>query len=229
MRVRRRARIFAIQLAVVTLLVVLAELLVESGVISKLVLAKPSAIAVRVFSDLGTAEFWGTFATTLLEVAAALAIAAGLGVPLGLTLYRYRLFRRALEPILIAFYSAPSILLYPIFLTFFGEGSTTVICMAVVLGIVPIAINFSVGLSGVEPIWRKLGRSLNATASQMMIRIMLPAATPIIFAGFRLGFTFALVGVIGVEFLTYSGGLGRLVSWRYFAFDSEGVFAAITL
>jgi len=35
------------------------------------------------------------------------------------------------------------------------------------------------------------------------------------------------VGVIAVEFLLFSGGLGRMVSWRYFIFDSEGMYAGI--
>jgi NitT/TauT family transport system permease protein len=74
-----------------------------------------------------------------------------------------------------------------------------------------------------------VGRSLNATSPQMLFRIMIPAATPIIATGFRLGLTFGLIGVIALEFLTYSGGLGRLISWRYFIFDTEGVYSAIAL
>jgi hypothetical protein len=35
--------------------------------------------------------------------------------------------------------------------------------------------------------------------------------------------------VIALEFLTYSGGLGRLISWRYFVFDTDGVYAVIVL
>jgi NitT/TauT family transport system permease protein len=87
----------------------------------------------------------------------------------------------------------------------------------------------AVGFAGIEPIWRKVGRSLNATPTQMLTRILIPAATPIIVTGFRLGLTFALIGVVSLEFLTYSGGLGRLISWRYYIFDTDGVYAAILL
>ena len=65
---------------------------------------------------------------------------------------------------------------------------------------------------GIEPIWHKVGRSLLATQRQILMRILLPAAIPTIVAGFRLGLTFALIAVISLEFLPYSGGLGRLVS-----------------
>ena len=112
---------------------------------------------------------------------------------------------------------------------FFGQGSGTVIIMSVVLATVPVAINVAVGFSGIAPIWRKVGRSLHTTRGQMFFNIMVPAAMPTIVTGFRFGLTFALVGVVALEFLTYSGGLGRLVSWRYFVFDTDGVYAAILL
>jgi NitT/TauT family transport system permease protein len=99
--------------------------------------------------------------------------------------------------------------------------------MAIVFSSIPVMVNVNVGLSGVEPIFVKLGRSLKTTRWQMFWKIMLPAATPAIFTGLRLGLTYTLVGVIAVEFITFSGGLGKMVSWRYFIFDTEGIFSAI--
>jgi NitT/TauT family transport system permease protein len=229
MRLKRQAKIRLGQAAIILGLVVALELLVGTGMISRLVLSKPSVIAERLITDLVTAEFWEALATSVIEVVLALFFSLLIGTGVGYVLYRFRMFRQAVEPMLVAFYSAPAVLLYPVFLTLFGQGTMTVVTMAVVLGSVPIAINIAVGLGSIAPIWRKVGRSLNATSRQMLFQIMVPAATPIIVTGFRLGLTFALVGVIALEFLTYSGGLGKLVSWRYFVFDTEGVFAAIVL
>lgn len=229
MRLKRKARIRLGQAAIVAAIVMAFEVLVGTGAISRLVMSRPSVIAARLWTDIVTAEFWEAFATSVMEVLLALFFSLLIGIGVGYVLYRYKLFREAVEPMLVAFYSAPAVLLYPVFLTFFGQGTMTVVTMAVVLGSVPIAINIAVGLAGIAPIWRKVGRSLNASNRQMLFSILVPAATPIIVTGFRLGLTFALVGVIALEFLTYSGGLGKLVSWRYFVFDTEGVFAAITL
>ena len=229
MRVRRVTRIRLGQLGFVIVLFGALELLVDSGVINALILSRPSETAIRLWRDLGSEELWASFATTVQEVAIALLLSLLIGAAAGFALHRFLTFRRAVEPLMVAFYSAPAILLYPVFLTFFGEGSVTVIIMAVVLGSVPIAINVAVGLGSIAAIWRKVGRSLNATGRQMFFKIMVPAAMPTIATGFRLGLTFALVGVIALEFLTYSGGLGKLVSWRYFVFDTDGVYAAIIL
>lgn len=229
MRLSRKARIRIGQAAIVIAFVASLEILVEMGAISKLVLSQPTAIFSRLWIDLGTAELWLAFATSVKEVLLALFLSLLVGSCLGYVLYRFGIFRRAVEPLLVAFYSAPAILFYPVFLTFFGQGTETVVSMAIVLASVPIAINIAVGLAGIDPLWHKVGRSLCATNRQMMFRILIPAATPLIVTGFRLGLTFALVGVIALEFLTYSGGLGKLVSWRYYVFDTNGVFAAIVL
>lgn len=205
------------------------EMLVAGGAVSQLILSRPSDVALRLWRDFAGAEFWQSLATSVQEVIAAVLISMVAGSLLGLAFYRMGTFRRAIEPGLVAFYSAPALLFYPVFITLLGPGSATVITMAVVLGSTPIAINVAVGLAGIEPIWRKVGRSLLATPPQMLLRILLPAAIPTIVTGFRLGLTFALIGVISLEFLLYSGGLGKLVSWRYYVFDTDGVYSAIVL
>jgi ABC-type nitrate/sulfonate/bicarbonate transport system permease component len=78
-------------------------------------------------------------------------------------------------------------------------------------------------------LWTKVALSLNADKSDLIKKVLVPAAVPTIVTGFRLGLTFSLTTVVALEFLTYSGGLGRLVSWRYFVFDTQGVYAAIVL
>jgi NitT/TauT family transport system permease protein len=227
--IKRAYKIRAAQLAIVLVTAAVLELLVDFGAVNALVLSRPSRVSVRLWHDLGSSELWISLAVTARDVVVALALSLSIGTVIGYALHRLPTLRRALEPLLVAFYAAPAILLYPIFMIFLGQGSETVIVMSVVLATVPVAINVAVGLSGIAAIWRKVGRSLNATRSQMFLKIMVPAAMPTIVTGFRLGITFALVGVVALEFLTYSGGLGKLVSWRYFVFDTDGVYAAIVL
>lgn len=205
------------------------EAIVRAGYISVLVLSPPSAIIRKIFDDLEGRELWSSLQTTSLEFILAFLISLVLGVLFGVLFFRYRLFGNAMEPLLLAFYAAPTILLYPVFLTLFGLGSATVVSMAVVLGCIPIMININMGLTAVEPILIKVGRSLKATRWQMFWKVMLPAATPAIFGGLRLGLTYTLVGVVAVEFITFSGGLGKMVSWRYFIFDTDGLFSGIAV
>lgn len=205
------------------------QLLVDSGAVSVLILSSPTAITMRLVQDFAGRELWISILTTVKEVLASLSCSIVLGMILGYVMYRFSIFRKVAEPWLVAFYSAPAMLMYPIIMSFLGQGSGTVITMAVILGTIPIAINVSVGFRSLEPIWLKVGRSMNATKSQILTKVLLPASVRIVATGLRLGMTFALIGVISLEFLTYSGGLGRLISWRYFTFDTDGVYAAVVL
>jgi ABC-type nitrate/sulfonate/bicarbonate transport system permease component len=56
---------------------------------------------------------------------------------------------------------------------------------------------------------------------------MLPAAMPSIFTGLRLGLTFSLINIVGVEFLINFGGLGQLINELSERYDLAGTYAAI--
>jgi NitT/TauT family transport system permease protein len=215
------------RLSFVLFLIFALEVIVRSGLISGLILSSPSSIALAVWQDVRGTELWSSLETTAVEFGIAFLISLTVGVLLGVLFFRFRLFGSAVEPLLLAFYAAPTILLYPVFLTLFGLGSAAVVALASVFGSVPIMVNVRVGLAEVQPIFVKLGRSLKATQWQTFWKIMVPAATPTIFTGLRLGLTYTLVAIIAVEFITFSGGLGKMVSWRYFIFDTEGLFSGI--
>ena len=72
-----------------------------------------------------------------------------------------------------------------------------------------------------------VGRSFNLTGPQQFWKILLPAALPTIFVGIRLGLVFALINVVGVEFLINYGGLGQLINDLSERYDLAGTYAAI--
>lgn len=214
---------------VVVLALLAIEAAVRGGLVSRLILSAPSTVAVKVWEDVRSGELLAHLAVTAGEFALAFFVALLLGGVFGVLFFRFRLLGGAVEPLALAFFAAPSILLYPVFMTLFGLGSAVVVSMAIVTGTIPIMVNVSAGLSGVERIFVKLGLSLQATRWQLFWKVMLPAATPAIFSGIRMGFTYTFISVIAVEFLLFSGGLGRMVSWRYFVFDTEGLYSGIAM
>ena len=72
-----------------------------------------------------------------------------------------------------------------------------------------------------------VGRSLRLTQGQMFRKILFPAAMPTIFTGLRLGLTFSLINIVGVEFLINLGGLGQLINELAERYDLPGTYAAI--
>jgi ABC-type nitrate/sulfonate/bicarbonate transport system permease component len=64
-------------------------------------------------------------------------------------------------------------------------------------------------------------------AVTIITKILLPSALPTIFVGLRLGLLFALINIVGVEFLINFGGLGQLINDLAERYDLPGTYAAI--
>ena len=72
-----------------------------------------------------------------------------------------------------------------------------------------------------------MGRSFRLSPAQQFWKILLPAALPTIFVGMRLGLIFALINVVGVEFLINFGGLGQLINDLAERYDLPAMYATI--
>jgi len=83
------------------------------------------------------------------------------------------------------------------------------------------------GLAGTRQVLIDVGRSFRLTGTQQFRMILLPAALPSIFVGLRLGLIFAMINIVGVEFLINFGGLGQLINDLAERYDLPGTYAAI--
>jgi ABC-type nitrate/sulfonate/bicarbonate transport system permease component len=200
---------------------------VAAGLVSPLVIPLPSRVVLAV-GKLWTAENLPlAFAITLAEAVAATAIAAAVAIPAGYVMWRFAVLGDAYGSWLAALFSAPTVLLYPLFLVLFGRSYTTVVVMGALTAAIPVALHTLDGLRGVSRTLENVGRSFNASGSQIFWKIQFPAAAPTIFVGLRLGLIYGLVSVIGIEFLVVYGGLGRIVSDMYDNYKFPEMYAAI--
>ena len=123
--------------------------------------------------------------------------------------------------------SAPIVLMYPLFLVIFGRSARTIIMMGFVAGLPPVILKTIEGLAGTRRVLINVGRSFKLTGPQLFWKILFPAALPTIFVGLRLGLIFALINIVGVEFLINFGGLGQLINDLAERYDLPGTYAAI--
>lgn len=233
MRTHARASLSSRLLAPVTGFATLAVLvaawqgLADAGVINRFVAPAPSDIA-GAFPDLFTEEnLPGALAQSFAECFAATAVAAAIGIPAGWWLHRNRLAGFAFENWVANMAAAPLVLLYPLFLVIFGRNAATIIAMAVVTALPPIVLKTKEGLDGVRRTLINVGRSFRLTERQVFLRILLPAAAPVITTGIRLGLILALISVVGIEFLIHFGGMGDLIAELGDRFEVPRMFAAI--
>lgn len=214
-------------LAVVLVFFGIIQWLVASGIVSRAVIALPSDAVAGLFSEEFSSQIVSASRLTFSLVATALVAEILVAVPIGYFLYRKPVFGSAYEGWLASLFSAPIFLLYPLFMVIFGRNNFTLIFMGFASGVIPIIIHARVAFMTVPETLINVGKSFHLSQSKIFWKIILPSGIPTIFAGIRLGLVYTLINIIAVEFLVDAGGLGRMVSDRYFRFDIAGTYTAI--
>jgi NitT/TauT family transport system permease protein len=103
----------------------------------------------------------------------------------------------------------------------------TLVMIGFVAALPPVILKTIEGLAGTRRVLIDVGRSFNLTEAQQFWKILFPAALPSMFVGIRLGLIFALINIVGVEFLINFGGLGQLINELAERYDLPGTYAAI--
>jgi ABC-type nitrate/sulfonate/bicarbonate transport system permease component len=226
-RIWRQAVPIAFGIACLLAFLVLVELLIKIGLINSFIVPLPSEVVFsfrRIFVE---EHVLSRFLLTCGEALAASLMLSVTGIALGVLLHRRRIVRLATETWVAAMASAPLVLMYPLFLVIFGRSAWTIIMIAFVAALPPVILKTLEGLSGARTVLINVGRSFKLTPSQLYWKILFPAALPNIFVGVRLGMIFALINIVGVEFLINFGGLGQLVNELAERYDLPGTYAAI--
>jgi len=203
------------------------EALIRVGAINRYVVPLPSEVGAALPRIVAEEDVVGRFLTTAGEAAAASLLLAAVGIPLGVLLYRWRIVCVAVESWVGAMAAAPLVLVYPLFLVIFGRTALTIVAIGFVAGLAPVILNTLEGLRATRKVLIDMGRSFKLSHAQRFWKIELPSALPSIFTGLRLGLIFALINVVGVEFLINFGGLGQLINDLAERYDLPAMYATI--
>lgn len=199
---------------------------VDAGLVSPFMISPPTQIAAGLV-ELATSEGLVTaFLLTFGATFAASALAALVAVPTGYLLYRRPLLGRAYESWIGALFSAPIVLLYPMFLVMFGRSVMVGIATGFLVGVVPIVLKTREGFLSAPPVLINVARSFCATDREVLRKVLLPAARPAIFTGVRLCLIYSMINIVGIEFLANLGGLGYLVGEMYDRYEIPAMYAA---
>lgn len=178
----------------------------------------------QLFTDEGLPQ---RFATTFLEAFAAAALAVAAGVPLGLLLYRSRVAGAAFEPWVAGIAAAPLVLLYPLFLVLVGRNVLTIVLMGAIAGLPAMVLKTREGFGATRRVLLDVMRSYGFGRRQVFWKLLVPAAVPTLANGVRLALVFALINVVGVEFLVNFGGLGQLIADLSDRYELPAMYASV--
>ena len=217
----------AVQVVFVLGLMVLWYLATTRWKVSHLLLPNPVIVWQELKDVLGSFEFWPDLRITLTELAIAFAISSIGGITLGYLLSRSQFLIRVFEPLMAGIYSIPIILFLPLYILFFGLGPASKIALGTTISFFPIVLNTIAGFGYVDRIYIVAARAMGASDYQLFRYVLLPAALPVILTGLRMGFTVALLSILGSETIASLAGLGHKIVHLAEAMETARMFAYI--
>jgi len=220
---RRRAALL-VRTAVLAGLVMLLEICCRTGIIDPLTVIPPSEMIVSMVDHIGSGELNESIFNTLSTIILAFALAVGFGSLAGTLVHRFSRLRDVADPLLASYYSVPTFIFYPLLVALLGLGKAPLVVLGVLSAAPAVMISTLSGLDGVPPILMKLARIHRLSAARALWWIVLPAALPRLFTGFKLALSYALIGVIAGEFILSGTGIGYAISFAYQSFDNRAMY-----
>lgn len=169
-------------------------------------------------------DFWGTLQRTL----ASFAVAAVLGVPIGIVLGSDKRIYSSLEFAVDFFRSTPATAMFPLFLLIFGIGEESKIGVAAFSAWLVIIFNVAYGVINARPGRILAARVMGASRMRIFRDVMFYESLPQTCVGLRLGVSYALVVIIVAEmFIGSPNGMGRRIIDAQQVFDLRQMYASI--
>jgi NitT/TauT family transport system permease protein len=149
--------------------------------------------------------------------------AAAAGIAMGLS----RKVEWFCLPVFVILQAAPSAAIIPVITYVYGIGLAAKVFAVVLLSAPVIVLNSYKGIRHTSPSLLDMSRSFLASRRQQIIKIVLPSASGLIFAGMRLGAAQGFTGVILAELLITPTGVGDLITYYRSIADYPKMFASI--
>src|SRR5574343_1439644 len=220
------------------LVLILWEACSRAGLFSAVVLPAPSAVAIKWWAYLMPAqpqeagqstlawlvsgELLHDAYSSLYRVIAGFLIGAGLALPLGLLMGANQRTYGLFNPLVQILRPIPPIAYIPRAILWFGLGNPPSFFLIAIGAFFPVLMNTIAGVRQVDGIYIRAARNLGASQRTRCMRVMLPAATPYILAGVRIGIGTAFIVVIVSEMIAVNDGLGfRILEAREFMWSDK--------
>jgi ABC-type nitrate/sulfonate/bicarbonate transport system permease component len=151
---------------------------------------------------------------------------AGIGFGIGMGL------SRSIEwlslPIFIILQAAPMAAIIPLITYMYGIGMTSKVLAVVLLAAPVIVMNAYKGIRNTNPSLIQMCRAFLGTRRQEVVKIILPHAAGLIFAGLRLGLAMGFIGIVIAELMITPTGIGDLITYHSSVAGYAEMFAAIS-
>jgi len=167
------------------------------------------------------------YAETLQPLVVGVLISAFLGISIGMAIGLSRKFDWLVSPIFVVMQTAPLAALIPLLVMIYGIGLTSKVFVVCIMAMPVIVLNTSAAVRNTPVSMIEMGQAFLGTKLDVIVKIILPAASPIIFAGLRLGVSAGFIGAILAELKITPTGVGDIITYSRSIADYPSMYAAI--
>jgi NitT/TauT family transport system permease protein len=149
------------------------------------------------------------------------------GIVLGLAMGLSWPVRTFFMPISTVIYTIPKIAILPLMIIAFGTGETSKMVIVALSIFFLVALNTMTGVMEIDRSFQDVARNLGASRFELFTTVALPGALPSVFTGMRLALGFALVVIVGTEFVSAKDGLGYVIWNSYQTLRIQQMYVGI--
>ena len=167
------------------------------------------------------------YAETLKPLVLGVLISGVLGIGIGLWVGLSKKFDWLVSPIFVVMQTAPLAALIPLLVMAYGIGLTSKVFVVCIMAMPVIVLNTGGAVRNTPVSIKEMGHAFLGSRSDVVLKIILPAASPIIFAGLRLGVSAGFIGAILSELKITPTGVGDIITFSRSIADYPTMYAAI--
>src|SRR5258708_3737437 len=168
------------------------------------------------------------FLQTLELVGIAMFISIIIAIPIGLLVARYKRLYLPIITVSDLLYTIPSIAAFALLIPITGLSAATAIIPLIIYNMLVLIRNTAAAVNGIDPLLIEVGRAMGMKRHQVLFRVTLPLALPVIVAGIRIA-TVTTIGIAALAALVGQSDLGDLIFQNLAAFDPDAIAAGAIL
>ena len=203
------------------------ELSAQFAWINPFITSSPSRIAKSIGELYENGTLFYHVGTTLWETLAGFFIAVALGYGIALLLWWSELFRRISEPYFVVLNALPKIALGPLIIIWCGTGSTAIVFMTVLIGLIVAILNMLNGFMATDENKLLLLKSMGASKWQILTKLVIPSSLPNFISMLKINVGMAWIGSIMGEYIVSKAGIGYLIVYGGQVFKLDLVMSAV--
>ncbi|MGK5554844.1 ABC transporter permease [Actinomadura kijaniata] len=187
----------------------------------------PLEVAREFGRQLQTGQFYADVSQSVVRILTGFALAAVLGVALGVAVARSRWAGNVLQPLFEVARPIPAIALVPVAILLFPANEQGIVFITFTAAFFPVLVSTRHAVRALPDVWEDAVRTLGGGRLRVLAQVVLPGVLPGVFGGLSVGMGVAWICVISAEMISGDFGAGYRTWQAYTIVDYPGVLVGM--